>query len=265
MGSASQTVKRVGAAMLFFAFALSMSCLFLQGCSSTKSGDASSSVGTAALSSASIESEASSASASSKAIFSIVVPDLVGQNLADVKDVLDDFDVEYLKADGSRANVFVSSNWRVDQQSLEPGTEVEKGATLTLTLGHITEEKAAEEKAEADARKAEERASIDYVSVSASQLVDDLNANAMTAKEKYKDGYYRVTGVVSNIDASGKYIDLDPEGAAYNFTFIQCYLNDEAAKDAVRQISKGDIVTICGQITDVGEVLGYSIDVYFFE
>ena len=195
----------------------------------------------------------------------VVVPDLVGKNLKDAKSELKSFDVDYYKADGSKANVFNSANWRIDAQSIEPGATVPKDTKLELTLGHITEEKAAERKANEEAKKAEERASIDYTSVSVAQLVDDLDANAMNAKETYKGGYYRITGVVSNIDASGKYIDLDPEGVLYNFTNVQCYLNDEAARDYVRQISTGDVVTLCGQITDVGEFMGYSVDVYFFE
>lgn len=217
---------------------------------------------TASKESSSAVSDASSNSASE---YGVVVPDLVGKNLKDVKSELKSFDVDYYKTDGSKANVFNSSNWRIDAQSIEPGATVPKDTKLELTLGHITEEKAAERKANEEAKKAEERANIDYASVSVAQLVDDLDANAMNAKETYKGGYYRITGVVSNIDASGKYIDLDPEGVLYNFTNVQCYLNDDAARDYVRQISTGDSVTLCGQITEVGEFMGYSVDVYFFE
>lgn len=237
--------------------------------SASKSDASASTAATSAAASTSSTSEASSPASSGASAQSassdVVVPDLVGKNLKDVSDDLKAFDVDYYKADGKRANVFSKSNWRVDAQSLEPGTTVPKNTKLDLTLGHLTEEKAAAEKAEAEAKKAEERANLDYVSVSVAQLVDDLDANALNAKDTYKGGYYRISGVVSTIDASGKYISLDPEGVMFNFTSVRCDLNDDAARDYVRQISTGDYVTVCGQITDVGEVLGYSIDVYFFE
>lgn len=265
-------------------------CLMLQGCSSSKgssssssstsseTGASSESVGSSSKSdSATTESKSSSSSektdekkeeekkADDKKTDEVEVPDLVGKNLKDVKDELKDFDVEYLEADGSKAHVIVKSNWRVDEQSLEAGSKVSKNTKLTLKLGHITEEKAEEKKKEAEEKKAEEQANIEYADVTAAQLVDDLSKNAMNAKETYKGGYYRVTGVVANIDASGKYISIDPEGVEFNLTNIQLFLKDEAAKDFVRGLSTGDSVTACGQITDVGEILGYSMDVHRFE
>ena len=269
--------KHTGAIAIVVMLLIAASCMFLQGCSSSKSKDSSASASAAASASANASSEAAKSAASGTSSGAtadvknagmsdgVEVPNLVGKNLGDVKDEIKDFDVEYLKADGSKANVFMKSNWRVDEQSIEPGSVVPKKTKLTLKLGHITEENAAEEKAEKEAKEAEERANIDYSSVSAAQLVNDLDSNAMNAKETYKGGYYRVTGVVSNIDASGQYINLDPEGVAYNLTNIQCFLNDDAARNAVRNMSKGDVVTVCGKVTDVGEFLGYSIDVYFFE
>lgn len=246
-------------------------CMMMEGCSSSHKGSASASAA-AGGSAQSVASESSASAqqaqnAESKSAENggIVVPDLVGKNLGDVKDQLKDFDVDYVKADGSKANVFMKSNWRIDQQSLEAGATAQKGAKLVLTLGHLTEEKAAADKAAAEAAKAEERAQIDYTSVSVGQLVDDLDANAMNAKETYKGGYFRITGVVSNIDASGNYINLDPEDVQFNFTNVMCYLNDDTTRESVRHISRGDTVTLCGQVTDVGEVLGYSVDVYFFE
>ena len=283
-------IRRAGrAAMGIVAAMLVMvaCCMMLGGCSSSHkssvgkgesasvsaaAGDSAQSVSSAATDGASAASESNASAQQAQKTESksadeggVVVPDLVGQNLGDVKGQLKNFDVDYVKADGSKANVFMKSNWRIDQQSLEAGTTVQKGAKLVLTLGHLTEEKAAADKAAAEAAKAEERAQIDYTSVSVGQLIDDLDANAMNAKETYKDGYFRITGVVSNIDASGKYISLDPEDALFNFTNVMCYLNDDTTRESVRHLSKGDTVTLCGQVTDVGEVLGYSVDVYFFE
>lgn len=264
-GSGMKKIKRVGVVTVLLMLLIAAGCMALQGCSSSKSSASTASASAATVSVSSASASAASNEKSAQASNEVVVPDLIGKNLGDVKDEIKDFDVDYVKADGSKANVMVKSNWRVDEQSIEPGTTVSKKSKLTLKLGHLTEEKAAEEKAAKEAKVAEERASIDYIPVSAGELLDELEVNAMNAKEKYKGGYYRVTGVVSNIDASGRYIDLDPEGVMYNFKPISCSINDDSVRDRVRQISTGDTVTVAGQITDVGEFLGYRMDAYIID
>lgn len=102
---------------------------------------------------------------------------------------------------------------------------------------------------------------ITYTSVDAQKLIDDLKANALNASNTYKGQYLSVTGQVSNIDASGQYIDIDPIGAQFNLTFIQCYIKTDDVRNVVASLSKGDVVTVSGKCDDVGEVMGYSINI----
>ncbi len=102
---------------------------------------------------------------------------------------------------------------------------------------------------------------ISYASYTAENLVDDLKGNALAASDKYKNQYIEVTGKLGNIDSSGAYINVDPEGDEYvfNFTNIQCYLKSDEQREQIKAMQSGDPITVRGKCSDVGEVLGYSI------
>ncbi len=100
---------------------------------------------------------------------------------------------------------------------------------------------------------------IEYTPVTVSEMVSDLESNAMKAESKYKGQYIEITGELSNIDSSGKYISLSPEEfSMYN---VQCYLKSDEQKEKVMEMTKGDKVTLRGKCKDVGEIMGYSLDI----
>lgn len=101
---------------------------------------------------------------------------------------------------------------------------------------------------------------IEYTSVTVNELMSDLDSNAMNASDKYKGKYLEVTGKLSNIDSSGKYIDLVPD-EDFAIIGIQCYIKNNEQKEAIKSMNIGDTVTVRGKCTDVGEVLGYSLDI----
>ena len=91
-------------------------------------------------------------------------------------------------------------------------------------------------------------------------MMSDLDSNAMGASDKYKGKYLEITGKLSNIDAAGKYIDLMADGD-FEIIGVQCYIKNDDKKSKIASMSKGDTVTLKGKCTDVGEVLGYSLDI----
>jgi hypothetical protein len=91
-------------------------------------------------------------------------------------------------------------------------------------------------------------------------MMDALNNNAMGASDKYKGKYLEITGKLTNIDAAGKYIDLMADGD-FEIIGVQCYIKNDDQKAKIASMSKGDTVTLKGKCTDVGEVLGYSLDI----
>jgi ribosomal protein S1 len=95
------------------------------------------------------------------------------------------------------------------------------------------------------------------VAVTAEQLLSELEANALAAKNTWNDKKVVITGTLDNIDASGKYFSLRGD-AEITFINVQIYI-DDSFMSAVSAFKKGQSVTVTGEITDVGELLGYSV------
>lgn len=103
------------------------------------------------------------------------------------------------------------------------------------------------------------REKIEYISVTAQDLVDAMNKNAMKASETYKEKHLKIKGKLGNIDSDGKYISIDSD--EIDFVSIQCYIQSDEQKDIIMEKSAGDEITVKGYCKDVGEILGYSIDI----
>lgn len=105
---------------------------------------------------------------------------------------------------------------------------------------------------------AEEPAQEPALEVTAQQLIDDLEANALAASNTYKDKRVTVTGKVETIDASGDYFTIT---GTEDFTFTSIRVDiDESFMETVSGFSADQNVTVTGVITDVGEILGYEIE-----
>lgn len=96
--------------------------------------------------------------------------------------------------------------------------------------------------------------------VTVDELMSALEENALKASEKYNGMYVELTGELSSIDASGDYFSLLPANDDWAFTGVQCDIEEEHL-DKVMEFKSEQSVTVIGTITDVGEVLGYWLDV----
>lgn len=126
--------------------------------------------------------------------------------------------------------------------------------------GKSTATATSSEKKEADTKQKEEAAPIEYTAVSVNDMMSDLDSNAMGASDKYKGQYLEITGRLGNIDSSGKYISLYSDDE-YAIIGVQCQIKNDDQRSKVASMTKGDTVTLKGKCTDVGEVLGYSLDI----
>ena len=113
---------------------------------------------------------------------------------------------------------------------------------------------------ENDTTSNDQQKDVEYAQVSVNDMVAALNENAAGASDTYKDKYLEVTGKLSNIDSNGDYISLDSddEFSLYN---VQCFIQNDEQLEIVKTLKKGDTVTVKGKCTDVGEVLGFSLDI----
>lgn len=100
----------------------------------------------------------------------------------------------------------------------------------------------------------------EYISVTATELSDALEKNAMKAQNDYKDKYIEITGKLGTIDSSGGYIAIESD-KEFDLTNIQCFIKTDEQKEKIMEMSSGDSITVEGKCTDVGEIMGYSIDI----
>ncbi len=106
---------------------------------------------------------------------------------------------------------------------------------------------------------------IEYIEYSAQTLIEDLNSNALKAENTYMGAYVTLTGKLSIIDSDGNYISLSPQNELISFTTVQCFVTDDSQLEKIIEMQTDDIITLKGQITSVGEILGYYLDIHSIE
>ena len=102
---------------------------------------------------------------------------------------------------------------------------------------------------------------IEYIKVSKDDLDEALKNNAASAKDTYNKKYVEVTGKLGTIDSDLKYISLMSSTDEWDFDGIHCTIKNNEQKEIVKTLAKDQEITIKGKITDVGEVLGYYLDI----
>ena len=104
---------------------------------------------------------------------------------------------------------------------------------------------------------------IEYAHYDVTELFDALKGNAMKAQNTFKGQYVELEGYLGTIDSNGKYIGLKAADDNYDYLFqeVQCYLKTEEQKSIVMEMNAGDHIIVCGKIKDVGEILGYSLNI----
>ena len=108
---------------------------------------------------------------------------------------------------------------------------------------------------------ATEEAATEYQEVSVETLFDELENNAMNASDTYKGQNLAVSGVLGTIDSDGSYIALESSNDNYMFQSVTCYIKSDEQLETIKSLSKGDSITVKGKVTDVGEVLGYYMNI----
>ena len=102
---------------------------------------------------------------------------------------------------------------------------------------------------------------IDYIKVSKDDLDEALEKNAAAARDTYYKKHVEVTGKLGTIDSELTYISLMSLTNEWDFNGIYCKVKNNEQKQIIKTLSKDQEITIRGKITDVGEVLGYYLDI----
>ena len=136
---------------------------------------------------------------------------------------------------------------------------------LLGVIGAITGGGGSNSSRNSNTKTVEQQKPIEYAPADVAAMMQDLENNAAAAQKRYKGQYVKVSGMLGTIDSDMKYISIIPD--QYSIRGVHCTLkrNDSAQENYVMNLSKDQWVTAYGKITDVGEVLGYSMDVDKFE
>lgn len=113
-----------------------------------------------------------------------------------------------------------------------------------------------------EAARAEAEEKRQYQSVSAVGMIRDYDTNAMTAKQRYLNKKIKVLRAqIVEIDVNGDLLIASPNDD--DISFIQCTPSNNLKGKSVANIEKGDVVTLYGEVTSVGDVVGRRSDIGF--
>lgn len=104
---------------------------------------------------------------------------------------------------------------------------------------------------------------VSYAHYPVTELFDSLSSNALKAEKTFQDQYVEIEGYLSTIDSSGKYIAVgaDPENWDYMLQSVQCYVTNDEQINQIIEMNAGDAIVVRGKIKDVGEILGFQMDI----
>lgn len=99
--------------------------------------------------------------------------------------------------------------------------------------------------------------------VTVDELYEALDSNALKASSTYKNKYVQVAGTLANIDSDGKYFTLEGDNT---ILFESLHVSiPKSKKDSIlnnlMEYSIGDTLTVTGEITVVGEIMGYTMNI----
>lgn len=110
----------------------------------------------------------------------------------------------------------------------------------------------------------DEQETAEYSSESLSKMIDMVEDYPIKAEEEYTGKYIQVSGYLDTVDSDGKYFTIvsDPD----DFTLLNNihWSMDKGSDvyDFIKDAKKGSYITVCGEITDVGETIYYMGDAH---
>ncbi|MFR3054254.1 MAG: OB-fold protein [Eggerthella lenta] len=103
--------------------------------------------------------------------------------------------------------------------------------------------------------------SLSYNSYTVADLLNELEGNAMRAKDAHKNELVQLKGYIAGFDASGSYVTVGTSDR-WSFDDVRCDIETDEQKAILSDHSVGDYICLQGKITMVGELLGYSMDIH---
>lgn len=133
------------------------------------------------------------------------------------------------------------------QEKVSDPTKASEKSVLAKILGTTTDN--------SDTSKKE------YVETTASAMMDDLNTNALRAKKKYNNRNVAIKNArIDVIDSDGDYFTVCPPEVDVQIIPILINIQSKKQRDQLFNMDVGQVITVYGTVTHVGESMGYAID-----
>lgn len=110
----------------------------------------------------------------------------------------------------------------------------------------------------------DEQETAEYSSESLSKMIDMVEDYPIKAEEEYTGKYIQVSGYLDTVDSDGKYFTIvsDPDDLTLLDNIHWSMDKGSDVYDFIKDAKKGSYITVCGEITDVGETIYYMGDAH---
>lgn len=110
----------------------------------------------------------------------------------------------------------------------------------------------------------DEQETAEYSSESLSKMIDMVEDYPIKAEEEYTGKYIQVSGYLDIVDSDGKYFTIvsDPDDFTLLDNIHWSMDKDSDVYDFIKNAKEGSYITVCGEITDVGETIYYMGDAH---
>ncbi len=102
-----------------------------------------------------------------------------------------------------------------------------------------------------------------YTDADINAMLTEAEGNGAAANKHYKGKNLKILGGhIQNIDSDLSYISIDGNADSFSLIHVNCRIdsNNQELQDAVIQLKKGQNVVVYGTITDVGDIMGYTME-----
>ena len=100
--------------------------------------------------------------------------------------------------------------------------------------------------------------------VTVGEMTKVLDENEMRAQKMYSGKWLEITGYLGNMDSEGEYFSLESNSARVFSTDVKCSIPSdkrEAITEKLANMNKGDKIKVKGKVTDMGEIMGYTVSI----
>ena len=100
--------------------------------------------------------------------------------------------------------------------------------------------------------------------VTVGEMTKVLNENEMRAQKMFAGKWFQITGYLGNMDSEGEYFTLESNSARIFSTDVTCNIPSDKRKPITEKLvnmNKGDKIKVKGKVTDMGEIMGYTVSI----